>query len=191
MLTDPLFASQITGAATTQGFQPEWVVTSIGFNDIAFVIRHFYDEQQRPSIIGSSHLASFDRDNWTDTAQYKAWKRVRPNQEPPGDWNNWFLNITVLYAGILGAGPDLNPQSFLTGINKVCSPCAQTSKKAGYISFGPRDTTGLDDFTLVTFNTNKEDVYDPPDTYGRRQIGYWDFPEQGLRYFRTIDRPER
>ncbi len=191
MMTDPLFASQLTSAASSQGMQPEWLVTSVGFNDIAFVIRHFYEENQRKNILGASHLTSFDRDKWTETNQYKAWKRMRPDREPPGDWNNWFLHISLLYAGILGAGENLTPQSFLGGLNRVCSPCVRTSKKAGYLAFGPGDTTGLDDFTLVRFNPNKEDIYDPPDQYGRRQLGYWDFPEGGLRYYRTIDRPER
>ncbi len=191
MLTDPLFSATLTSASTSQVFFPEWSVSSIGFNDIPFVIRHFYDEQQRPNIFGASHLSSSDRVTWSQTPAYKAWKLVRPDREPPGGWNNWYLNIFVLYAGMLGAGPALTPTTFLEGLNKVCGPCDRTSKRAAYLGFGKGDTTGIDDFTVVKFNPNKEDTYDPPDEYGRRQLGYWDFPERGLRYLRSIDRPER
>ncbi len=191
MLTDPLFAATLTSASTSQVFFPEWSVSSIGFNDIPFVIRHFYDEQQRRNIFGASHLSSSDRERWSETTQYKAWKRVRPDREPPGNWNNWYLNIAILYAGMAGAGPTLTPTTFLEGLSKVCGPCARVSQRSVLVGYGKGDTTGTDDFTLVKFNPQKEDVYDPPDEYGRRQVGYWDFPEKGLRYLRSIDHPER
>lgn len=191
MMTDPLFSATLTSASTGQSFYPEWVVSSLGFNDVAFVVEHFYDKQQQKNVSGASHLSTSVAQEWTDTPQYKAWKMVRPNEEPPGDWNNWYLQILVLYAGMAGAGPDLAPVSFEHGVGDVCGPCARASKKDIYLGFGPGDMTGVDDFTIVRFNPSKENKHDPGDGTGRPALGDWDFPENGLRYYRSIDRPER
>ena len=190
MLTDPLFTATLTSASTSQAYFPEWMVSSIGFNDVAFVVEHFYDKQQQKNVFGISYLSSSTAPAWHDQQAYKAWKMVNPDTEPPGDWNNWFLQIEVLYAGILGAGPNLTPATFLSGLQRVCGPCHRTSVKDAYVGFGPGDTTGVDDFTIVTYNTNKPDYHDPGDGTGRQAVGDWDYPENGLRYYKLISHPE-
>jgi hypothetical protein len=191
MLTDPLFSATLTSAATGQSYYPEWTVSSIGFNDVAFVVEHFYDKQQQKNVSGASFLSSSSALPWHEQPAYKAWKAVNPDREPPGDWNNWYLQIQVLYAGILGAGPQLSPTSFLAGLARTCGPCTRNNSKDVLLGFGPGDTTGVDDFTIVQFNPSKPDYHDPGDGTGRQAIGDWDFPEKGLRYYRTINSPER
>lgn len=190
LLTDILFPAFFTTEATKDNYYPEWAVSSVGFQDIAFVIRHLWNEQQKKNAFGASHLVAADRQPWFQTETYKAFKKVRPNREPPGNWNNWYIQMAILYAGVAGAGPVLNQDTFASGLHRLCGPCTRTSNKALLVGYGIGDPTGTDDFTLLKFNPNKQDVYDPPDQYnGQPQNGYWDFPEGGVRYLETIDRP--
>src|SRR5262249_16393540 len=156
----------------------------VGFNDVAFVVEHFYDGQQQKNVSGISYLSTSTALDWHQTPQYKAWKRVNPNTEPPGDWNNWLLQVEILYAGLIGAGPNLKPSTFLSGLNSVCGPCPRNTVRDIYVGFGPGDTTGVDDFTIVKFDPNKPDTHDPGDGTGRQANGDWVYPEKGLRYFR-------
>jgi len=189
MLTDPLFTATLTGASTGASYMPEWSVSSVGFNDVAFVVEHFYDKGQQANVSGASYLSSSTATRWDQSPVYKAWKMVNPNTEPPGDWNNWYLQIEVLYAGLLGAGPTLTPTTFNRGLQDVCGPCYRVNKKDTGVGFGPGDTTGVDDFTIVKFNTTKQNTHDPGDGTGRPAYGDWDFPEGGRRYYRTVAHP--
>ena len=69
----------LTGAATQQDYWPEWFVTGSALTDLD-ILGQFYDQDQWQFAYGQSFLSDIFQGK--DSESYRAYKAVRPNDEP-------------------------------------------------------------------------------------------------------------
>jgi hypothetical protein len=175
--------------ATAQGYHPEWVRSGWGLAAYPNAYRTFMVADQAKNAWAAADAASIAEPAYHDTEAYRAWKKVRPNEEPDGDWPSYFYQYKLLALGLAGAGPNLTPETFGQGLQRLCDPCPRASDKLPLMRLKPGHYTHLDGFTLVRWNPNKADPASPPDSNGNPPQGYFDFLENGKRYGLRITDP--
>ncbi len=109
-------------AASGQGYQPEWVLTTYGANDIdnAFSGGNAPPDQ-------TSHVVGITFRNKLlpkqDMPWYWALREADPSQDPAGNTyyasNSRYYQLLLLASGIQLAGPDLTPASFQRGLQQA------------------------------------------------------------------------
>jgi hypothetical protein len=146
------FASQnISTAADTQRYFPEWLFTSYGGFDSSLVIHTFWPQAtQRQSIIGLS--ASAPARTYDKEPAFLAAKEVDPTIDPAADlsalqdFTQQYRALLVLASGMQMAGPNLTPQSFGAALQKTKFPYpANDPLKSGNVGFTD-DHSMTDDF---------------------------------------------
>jgi hypothetical protein len=114
----------ITHAAQAQGYLPDYYVWPCSGTDVTGMVRLFQPAQWQ----GAEGLTCYDKHFNPDAVNnnfgpgsewWKAFKEVRPNQNPPAPAPLVYAGIAQLLAGISNAGPNLTPASFKAGIEKV------------------------------------------------------------------------
>jgi len=110
-------------SATSQGYQPEWILSTYIDNDVDNSFRNAPPEQAT-HVIGISY-----RDKWLpnpDTAWWAAMKEGAPGYTPPDSqgysMNARYQSLQVLASGIQLAGPKLTPETFRDGLLKTRFP---------------------------------------------------------------------
>jgi hypothetical protein len=190
MLTDFLSPLFLTKAATGQQWHPEWVRSGWGLGGYGHAYRTFMTPDQARNAWAAADSASIATPAYHKSEAYLAWKRVRPDAEPDGDWPSYYYQFKLLALGMAGAGRNLTPETFGQGLAAVCNPCARSDKRLPLNRLYPGHWTNLDGFTLVKYNPNKPDPTAPPDNTGNAPMGYFDFLEGGKRYGLRITDPE-
>jgi hypothetical protein len=176
--------------ATAQGYHPEWVRSGWGVAAYPVSYRTFMVSDQARNAWAAADAASIAAPAFHDTEAYRAWKKIRPDEEPDGDWPSYFYQFKVLALGMAGAGPNLTPETFGLGLQRLCDPCTRSNDKLPRVRLRPGHYTHLDGFTLVRWNPNKADPTSPPDNTGAPAQGYFDFLEGGKRYGLRITDPD-
>jgi len=132
----------LPGAASSQGYNPEWLVTSYNHNDSNINMKTFWpDAGQRANVMGLSVRSR----QWTfaDTPLMWAIKEGDPSFDEErdqaviyeGQWKKFYRMLLVLASGIQLAGPNLTPETFAQGLQKAQFPNPVTGLEAGKVGF--------------------------------------------------------
>ncbi|HYH48055.1 MAG TPA: ABC transporter substrate-binding protein [Acidimicrobiia bacterium] len=147
LVTDPILPYFLTGAATQQDYWPEWFVSGSALTDID-ILGQFYDQDQWQFAYGQSFLSDIFQGK--DSESYRAFKAVRPNEEPAITRDQYYYNFLMLFIGLQMAGPNLTPETFAAGM--YAYPARTGS--FGRWSFSPTDHTCSDDAREMYYDRN-------------------------------------
>ncbi len=177
---DPLTPANLTREATAQNYFPEWVIGPNVLVDISLFGRT-YDQEQWQHAFGVN--LSGGRTN-EDANQSRALYQWFTGRTPENNTYGVILppDVGPLMIGIHLAGPDLTPESFLAGLQRIpprggnaVNP--QTSR--GEHDVWPEfDWGGSDDAAIIWWN---------PDVSGEDEVGkvgegLYQFTNMGKRY---------
>ena len=147
LVTDPALPYFLTGAATQQDYWPEWFTSGAALTDID-ILGQFYDQDQWQFAYGQSFLSDIFQGK--DSESYRAFKKMRPNEEPAITRDQYYYNFLMLFIGLQMAGPNLTPETFAAGM--YAYPARTGS--FGRWSFSPTDHTASDDAREIYYDRN-------------------------------------
>jgi hypothetical protein len=176
---DPLYPIFLTGEATRQGYNPEWMITGTGLLDTTFFGRT-YDQNQWGRAFGMSPLWVFT----DDAAQSSGWRtldHVAPGIEKGAGANVVQSPIQAIFTGIHYAGPNLNPRNFADGL--FAAPAVGGRVNAPLVKFTPESPGAIKDFVEVWWdrsgtgrdelNNNGRGILVKSNNGARYQAGQW------------------
>jgi hypothetical protein len=176
---DPQFPFYLTNKAKDQGYTPEWFVMGTALTDTDEVGK-LYDQSEWSHAFGASVLGpQVDR---RQTAAYKAFKEVRPNEEPATTVTTLYNQALILALGIQMAGPKLTAENFEKGLFAY----SQHSGEAGAWKFGPGKYTPQQDQEIIWWDPEViSAVTGKPGAYKRQgvRIGEGQVPEGQPKVF--------
>lgn len=162
-------------AATGQQYYPEWVASSLQYQDVNLAVRAYQANggaEQARNMIGMTTL--IDSTTLTfhpkDTQPAFAWCLVagkldangKPNEDCyrhlPDDLQQWYYPISLLFGIVAASGPNLSPHNALKGLEEVCNPCAKDEFIQQLYGFNRLDHTSVDDHMAVKWDPNKRDI---------------------------------
>lgn len=112
---DPFMLLNLTQQIDAAGIDPEWIVTGVGFIDIDIIGQGLSkSNEQWDGAFGASPLGV--QPELEDSPGYKAFKSVRPDEEPSAAVDIFYYQLYQLALGIQMAGPDLTPETLETGL---------------------------------------------------------------------------
>jgi hypothetical protein len=112
---DPLMLLNLTQEIDSQGLEPEWIATGVGFVDLDLIGQGLAKKNdQWKRAFGVSPIAA--QEPAKKSAGYKAFKSVRPDEEPSQAVDVFYYQLYQLALGIQMAGPDLTPENLETGL---------------------------------------------------------------------------
>lgn len=177
---DPLAPGPLTSEATAQQWFPEWIVTGSALVDSTTFART-YDQQQWAHAFGVSQLfarglpeANFANGLW----------RWYYGCDPPAKNGSLtvYPNPTVLFSGIMAAGPILTPQSFADGLFRaepIGGGLTVPRVSFGHHNAWPRvDYTAIDDAVEIWWDATAPG----PDERGVEGTGMYQYVDGGRRY---------
>jgi hypothetical protein len=188
---DPVAPANLTRAATSQDYFPEWVVDGANLVD-STVFARTYDSEQWSHAFGVSGLtARAEPLEQNYNSIYRWWT----GEEPPARDTNPVLypQPALFFSALQVAGPNLTPESFQQGLfNLPPTPEAITNPS---ISFGDKDIwpytdyNGVDDATEIFWDADEQG----PDEINRDGTGMWRYVDGGKRYLygEWTDEPSR
>ena len=147
LVTDPALPYFLTGAATQQDYWPEWFTSGAALTDID-ILGQFYDQDQWQFAYGQSFLSDIFQGK--DSESYRAYKAMRPQDEPAITRDQYYYNFLLLFIGLQMAGPNLTPETFAAGL--YAYPARTGS--FGRWSFSPTDHTCSDDAREIYYDRN-------------------------------------
>ena len=145
LVTDPILPFFLSGSATQQDFWPEWFISGTVLTD-ADVAGQFYDQDQWQFAYGQSYLSDIRQGQASES--YRAYKKIRPDDEPTLTRDIDYYSLLMLFIGLQGAGPNLTPENFQRGM--FAYPGA--SGPLGHWSWGPNDYTAIDDAREIYYD---------------------------------------
>ena len=165
---DPLILTFLTGKAREQNYEPEWLETGVALTD-QDLIGQIMDQGTWRRAFGVSFAGPTEPQQ--GTTGYRAFKAVRPGQEPSFGVDLIFRQLQLLALGIQMAGPNLTPETFEQGMFRF--PIA--TGPAGTWKFGPNDYTTSQD---------AREIYWSPDARSPQndRPGAWIDPNNGARW---------
>jgi hypothetical protein len=110
---DPLLPASLTRAATEARYRPEWVIMGAAMSDNN-VLSRAYDQSQWAHAFGITVTGQPLPP--TESPAYKAFRSVRPDDEPTSIADGIYYQLYLLALGIQMAGPQLTPESFERGM---------------------------------------------------------------------------
>ncbi|HKE76793.1 MAG TPA: ABC transporter substrate-binding protein [Acidimicrobiales bacterium] len=174
---DGFFPIYLTGAATQQDYNPEWVMTGSLGTDITALARR-YDQKQWAHAFGISQLvARVDPDQLEKEANPVSWYLGKTLKAYPQ-----IFQLGLVSSGIQLAGPDLTPDTFRGGLYALKPTRGYTTVTGS--SFGTGDVwpdadyTGVDDVTEVWWDakaTGKDET-------SAEGTGMYRYMDNGKRY---------
>jgi Periplasmic binding protein len=177
---DPVAPANLTQAATSQDYFPEWVVDGGNLVD-STVFARTYDQEQWAHAFGVSSLtARAEPLEQNYNYIYRWWT----GEEPPARDTNPVLypSPSLFFSALQVAGPNLTPESLQAGLfNLEPTPEAITNPS---ISFGDHgiwpytDYNGIDDATEIFWDPDETG----PDEINRDGTGMWRYVDGGKRY---------
>jgi len=176
---DPVTPANLTQAATSQDYFPEWVATGTLVDTTVFA--RTYDQEQWSHAFGPSGL--FARIEPTKAFFWSLYTWFRGEGPPAKDTNALLFPQPSLFFSALGAaGPNLSPETFRDGLfageptpNVITNPS---------ISFGDKglwpytDYAGIDDATEIWWDPEATG----PDEIRRVAKGMYQYVDGGRRY---------
>jgi len=135
---DPIFPVFLSGVAARERYFPEFIIAGTALTD-ADVVGQLWNQEFASHAFGVSPLQDFVPP--TQTIAYQAFKSVRPDGEPAFSVDLIYYQMYMLAIGLQGAGPDLNPETFRTGMYNYEPKLGPV----GLWDFGPGDHTSADD----------------------------------------------
>ncbi|HEV7861853.1 MAG TPA: hypothetical protein VGR20_04100 [Acidimicrobiia bacterium] len=147
LVTDPALPYFLTGAATQQDYWPEWFTSGSALTDID-ILGQFYDQDQWQFAYGQSFLSDIFQGK--DSESYRAYKAIRPQDEPAITRDQYYYSFLMLFIGLQMAGPNLNPETFAAGMYAYPA----RSGSFGRWSFSPTDHTASDDAREIYYDRN-------------------------------------
>ena len=147
LVTDPALPYFLTGAATQQDYWPEWFVSGSALTDVD-ILGQFYDQDQWQFAYGQSFLSDIFQGK--DSESYRAYKAVRPQDEPAVTRDQYYYNFLMLFIGLQMAGPNLTPETFQAGMFAY----PPRTGSFGRWSFSPTDHTCSDDAREIYYDRN-------------------------------------
>lgn len=147
---DPLYPIFLTGEATRQGFNPEWMNTGTGLVDTTFFGRT-YDQTQWARSFGMSPLWVF-ADDAAESSGWRTLDHVAPGIEKGAGANVTQSPVQLLMAGIHYAGPRLSPQTWSEGL--FAAPAVGGRINAPLVKFTRENPGALKDFVEIWWNAN-------------------------------------
>jgi hypothetical protein len=152
LVTDPILPYFLTGAATQQDYWPEWFVSGSALTDID-ILGQFYDQDQWQFAYGQSFLSDIFQGK--DSESYRAYKAMRPQDEPAITRDQYYYNFLMLFIGLQMAGPNLSPETFAAGM--YAYPARTGS--FGRWSFSVTDHTASDDAREIYWDRNAASAF--------------------------------
>ncbi len=154
-------------AATAQGYQPEWVLTTYGANDLD---NGFSGGNAPPDQTG--HIIGVGFRNKLlpkqDMPWYWALREADPTQDPQGNTyyasNSRYYQLLLLASGIQLAGPKLTAASFQRGLQAARFPnpgAAGPPYFQARVGFGGSRHTMSVDATMFWYDPNRPGTIDP------------------------------
>ncbi len=169
---DPvMLALGMTPKANEQGYEPEWLTGGLAFVE-QDIVSQLIDSEQWSRAFGLAFNA--ESEPLGASFPYRAYKSVRPGDEPAFGVEEIYYQMLILAIGIQMAGPDLTPETYQAGMFSY--PGGQGPR--GHWSFGPGDFTPTDDFREIWWDPNKISPQN-------NKPGAWVQLGGGARYFPT------
>jgi hypothetical protein len=110
-------------AASSIGYNPEWVFDGEGAQDLNYTARA-NDQAQMAHAFGISGLeiedaGAFSNDNTEYFNAHRAYHEIDPANDPDRGPSLFFSGLEMLANGIQMAGPNLTPQTFEKGLHSI------------------------------------------------------------------------
>ncbi len=158
---DPLMLLSLTQQIEAQGLEPEWIVTGVGFVDLDLIgqgLAKANDQWDRA--FGASPLAQQELAG--ESAGYRAFKSVRPDEEPSVTVDVLYYQLYQLALGIQMAGPDLTPETMEVGLFSY----PEHTGPGGTWNYFPGSYTPITDLREVWWEPDEISLFnDEPGTY--------------------------
>ena len=185
-ICDPFGPIFFTQEATRQAYQPEWIVTGSALTDTSFFAR-LYDQLQWAHAFGISYLPGRLPEELQDSFRLLKWQYDpdNPEYEPtaPAGYGVIRGPMDLFYTGVHLAGPNLNPETFKTGMFAQ-PPAGEGAITGVHVSFGEKGIWPWPDY--VAFDDVTEVWWDPAaegeDELGTNGRGLYRYPDMGKRY---------
>jgi hypothetical protein len=169
-------------AASGQGYQPEWLLTNLGNDDLD---NAYAGGNAPPDQTG--HILGLTFRNKLlpkqDMPWYWAVREGDPSQDPAGNIyyasNSRYAQLLLLASGIQLAGPHLTPASFQTGLQQAQFPNPGAGVAPSFqarVGFGGQRHVMSSDATLWWYDPNRPGTIDPT------VPGSVCYVDRGLRY---------
>ena len=179
MSTDPVAPGDFTREATTQEYEPEWLVAAATLTDTNAFGRG-YDQKQWAHAFGVTSLAVRVNPNVVGSKILYKWFTGQDAPAPLGA-PVFMPGFSLLFSALQGTGPTLTPQTLGAFIKTIKTTPAMT---ASYLTYGDQgiwdatDYNGVDDATVFWWDTTATG----PDENGREGTGLMKFVDGGKRY---------
>jgi hypothetical protein len=148
---DPLAPGALAGAAVTQNYFPEWIVTGAAFTDTN-VFGRTYDQREWRHAFGISFLPARTDPKVSGALFLHQWFFGWPTPAPTGGQLT-VGDFTLRYSVLQGIGPNVTPQAF-GQTHFVAAPTSRAITQPS-VSFGNKglwshtDYLGIDDATEI------------------------------------------
>jgi hypothetical protein len=172
---DPIMPVFLSGEANREGYYPEFINIGVALDDTD-VVGQLWNQSFAAHSFGISSLTDDPSAQVTSSIPassiaYKAYKTVRPQDEPAFSVQLIYAQMYMLAIGIQMAGPDLNPSTFEQGMFHYPGQLGPF----GLWQFGPGHYTPAADVREIYWDPN---AVSPAN--GKR--GAWVDPKPGIRY---------
>ncbi len=173
---DPFMPANLTTAATSQDYWPEWIITGSTGTDSSALARR-YDQEQWSHAFGISLLLpTLDPDMTQQEGNIVSWFHGEELTSYPG-----IYEIGRLFTGIHLAGPELTPETFRDGMFSFMPVWGHPTEFG--VSYGQDiwpfdDYTGADDIKIIWWDPTTADPTvdnDPP-------MGVYRYVDGGMRF---------
>jgi hypothetical protein len=177
---DPVAPGSLTRAATSQNYYPEWIISGSVLTDTAIFART-YDQKQWAHAFGISFLGARTDPSVSGSIYLYHWYY---GKNPPAATGaaTTTPDVTLLFVGLQGTGPDLTPANFLAALFAAPKPAeALTQPMITYGNHGiwpQTDYLGIDDATEIWWNPNAVG----PDELNHPGKGLYEYVQGGQRY---------
>ncbi|HUY86510.1 MAG TPA: hypothetical protein VMU77_05305 [Acidimicrobiales bacterium] len=149
-LCDPISPTLSAGQMAGQGYFPEFVETGYLLQDY-YGLDQLYNQQEWAHVFGISSLPVSASPQ--DSLYWQVYHSIDPSTDPTPDAQLIFFELLLAFAGIQGAGPNLNPQSFSQSMfNNV--RITSNSPSVPTFFYSPRDYGGIKDAQMVWWDPN-------------------------------------
>ena len=180
---DPLMVAALVRKADEVDYHPEWLIIGVGFVDLDLVGQMI--SKQAPD----QWAHAFGASPWgaqlplEEGSGWKAFKSVRPDQEPSLLTEIIYYQLYELVIGMQMAGPDLTPKNFESGMFAY----PEGTGAAGTWDFALDQYTGIVDSRILWWDPDAPSPFNgDPGTYVDTGTRYrqGDLPEGELEVFK-------
>jgi hypothetical protein len=158
---------------SASGWHHEWLMSEYGFLDSPAAVDNLpVDEWKWAYGVAESNGYVHANTPFCNTPWGKLWCDAHqrdPNTypaNPPADYELYWVELRVLGAQMIAAGPNLTPQNVKTGMFQNCAPCIPEAgiQYPSLVGFGPRFPEGpystAKDYELVRWDPNSSSPYE-------------------------------